>query len=629
MIRCLGRRHRSRNRNTRKKEEDRLVTTIPNQRRSGKSHRGGRRDNNIPSRETSSPPLLSSAATTTATAATITTTNHELPSERRAATARLGREAKDAVVRAALSIEEIVERVIGYLPSKQQQRVCPLVSKLWKRVVTESKLFPLVLCIEAARSNHNHNHNHNHHTNRRHPRRTKHNRGRGSNRNRDRSRNRNGTKLLHGDEDDGENENDEVFLFPLQDVGNLPPAVAARTTKLILVLKFLREHASGIDLNDFCFCEGRPCPFLRRFTNLQDLTIVSEYAADQFVSILGPPPPSPSASAYEDEDRLRIPSLRRIHYEETNASNWRSSTLRAFVEIAPNLEILVLRENILRRWDLRDPLFPAESLADLLPLAGSLRELVLFNRHNLRGNFVHFLERMPLLDSWDVFCFGISMGRWPVVCGKESYQTFEDNAYRGVNVNEPSHFVELLKDETEFLLTLQEMVVSWFLKLDDPNLHPWRTRIPTMVGYLDALVWEYFEGRFYEHRPERPHTLPSLRNLLEVTDASPPTASLSSSPPLLPARPVVGHKYSGYCTVSKRETQRRNFYRVVRPCMEVYQREFLYYTDVDRYNVFQVLRQRWQLKRLVRRISLVGDRYRCRAAWFEATPERDGFDVLV
>jgi hypothetical protein len=269
-----------------------------------------------------------------------------------------------------------------------------------------------------------------------------------------------GSHCYQYDEDRG-----ETFRYPLHAIGRLPSWVAARTTKLVLVLRFLKRHASQYDLNDFLFYKGRPLCFLDRFLNLQDLTILSEFASDQFVSILSPP-------ATIIRQRVGIPSLKKIQYEETNVSNWRNSYLQTFVELAPNLEILQVRENMKWKWKERSIFFRAENICDLLPLSGSLQELVLFNRPNICGSFEVFLAEMPLLNSWDIHNSLLEMGDCPRTMGRVP-QTFKDNAYRWVDLNEHPHFIHYARDEVEFLLTMQDILVTWFLGLDDVNIHGW------------------------------------------------------------------------------------------------------------------------------------------------------------
>jgi len=479
------------------------------------------------------------------------------------------------VIEDVLSIEGIVERVMSYLPSRQRHRTCILVSKLWRKVVMNGNQLPLSLRIDDTGF--------------------------------DRASKSKGSCCYDHD-------GDETFVYPLYAIGNLPSWVATRTTKLVLVLRFARKHASKYDLNDFLTYQGRPWWFLDRFRNLQDLTIISEFAADQFVSILSPPPTT---------IRRGIPSLKRIHYEETNVSNWRNSYLKSFVELAPNLEILKIRENMRWKWKEESIFFRADEICDLLPLSGSLRELVLFNRPNIRGNFSKFLQEMPFLESWDIYNSLLDMGDYPRTKGRLP-QTFEDNTCRLVDLNEHPHFVHYARNEAEFLLMMQDLLVPWLLGLDDANLHPWKNQIPHMVGYLDAIMKEYFEtdDQFFENRPLRPYRLPTLANLLEV-NTSTIEGSLGG-----------GRKHSNYCYASRNKTKLKNYYRAVRPCMELYYDEFLYYCDSHSFGIgyskLQKLYQRRELNRLVKRITRVEDQYRKgTVVWFGQASKCKDFSVLV
>ena len=483
-----------------------------------------------------------------------------------------------------LSIEGVLDRVIGYLPSKQRHRSCILVSKLWRHVVMEGSRFPLSLRIEDTLL--------------------------------DRI---DETVPQEGYRCEDNEDRDETFLYPLYAIGDLPSWVAARTTKLVLVLRFSRRYSSKYDLNDFLTHQGRHSWFLDRFRNLEDLTILSEFASDQFVSILSPP----SAMV---RPRTRIPSLKKIQYEETNVSNWRNSYLNTFVELAPNLESLKVRENMRWKWKEGSIFFRAEDIRDLLPLSGSLRELVLFNRPNIRGTFEEFLTNMPLLNSWDIYNSLLDMGNCPRTL-RRIPQTFENNAYRCVDLNEHPHFVHYVRSEAEFILTMQDILVPWFLRLDDVNIHPWKKRIPDMVGYLDAIMKEYFEteDQFFENRPSRPYRLPTLANLLEVDTSAVCSAGSVGG----------GRKHGNYCYASRTETKLKNYHRAVRPCMELYYDEFLFYCDSRSFGVgyskLQKLQQRRELKRLVKRITRVEDHYRkgVAAVWFGQVSKGKDFSVLV
>lgn len=485
----------------------------------------------------------------------------------------------------ALAIDGVLDRVMGYLSSKQRHQTCVLVSKQWKKAVVEGSHFPLSLRIEDTVYDVT-----------------------------DKTLPPNG--YCCKDEKDN-----ETFVYPLYAIGNLPSWVAAKTTKLVLVLRFARKFSSKYDLNDFWIYQGRPSWFLDRFRNLQELTIISEFASDQFVSILAPPPAM-------IRQRTRIPSLKKIHYEETNVSNWRNSYLKTFVELAPNLESLIVRENMRWKWKEGSLFFQAEHINDLLPLSGSLRKLILFNRPNIRGNFGKFLAKMPHLQSWDIFKSRMNMGYFPRTVGRiPRPQTFEDNAYRKVDLNEHPHFVHYALSEAEFILTMQDVLVPWFLGLDDANIHPWKNKIPDMVGYLDTIMKEYFEAddQFSESRPARPYRLPTLSNLLEVD-----TSVLCNNAPYF----YGGRKHGNYCCASRTKTKLQNYHHVVRPCMELYYNEFVYYCEARSlgggYSKLQKLQQKRELKRLVKNVTRVEDHYRKGVGfWFGKVPKGKDFGILV
>ncbi|OEU06868.1 hypothetical protein FRACYDRAFT_252768 [Fragilariopsis cylindrus CCMP1102] len=96
-------------------------------------------------------------------------------------------------------------------------------------------------------------------------------------------------------------------------------------------------------------------------------------ALDQYVSIL----------STNNVNGSGIATLKSIVYEETNVSNWRQSNLKAFVKLAPNLESLILRENMYWKWNNDGRFLQQDSLQELLPLRNSLQKLVLFNRLNI------------------------------------------------------------------------------------------------------------------------------------------------------------------------------------------------------------------------------------------------------
>lgn len=506
-----------------------------------------------------------------------------------------------------LSIEGVVDRVIGFLSPKERHRSCILVSKVWRDAVRNGVHVPLALRIEDIEVDSHDGHKAGkvvpHHTrHHQHP----------------------NSFQAYGDPNNNNN-NDEIIRYPLHAIGKLPSWVAARTTKLVLVLRFVRKHASQYDLNDFLFYQGRPCWFLHRFHNLQDLTILTEFASDQFVSILSPP--TNTTAMFQTTRTAGIPSLKRIHFEETNVSNWRNSYLQRFVELAPNLEVLHVRENMKWKWNVGSKFFQAEDIRDLLPLSKSLKALVLFNRPNIRGNFEEFLAEMPLLQSWDIYNSFLYMGDCPRTLGLIP-QKFEDNSYRWVDLNDHPHFVKYARDEAEFILTMQDVLVPWYLGLNDVNIHPWKHKIAHMIGYIDAIMREYFEtdDQFLAHRPPRPYRLPTLGNLLEVD-----TSLVSKSGDSWSGS---SQKHANYCCATRNKTKLQNYQKVVRPCMKLYYHEFIYFCDSHAmgagYSKFQEFRQKQELKRFIKRITRAEDSYsKGSLVWFRQSTKGKDFSVLV
>jgi len=364
---------------------------------------------------------------------------------------------------------------------------------------------------------------------------------------------------------------------------------------------------------------------------LQDLTIFSEFALDQYVSVL--------STNKNNSNGGGIPTLKRIQYEETNVSNWRVTDLKTFVELAPNLEYLLVRENMHWEWEDDSIYLPADDIKELLPLSKSLRELVLFNRLNIIGNFEEFVTRMPLLKSWDISCnnstnfsiidgdnnrsgtssnFSTGMGNLPPTYGRERRQTYDDNSYRGCDLNNmEKHYPKYVKDEAEFIVIMQEVLVHWFVGLNDINIHPWSGNIVTMVKYLDAIIDEYFGNRFLifiEDRPVRPYDLPSFENLLLKTIGNDNGRCIGqlANEGEEGGRGGAGGKYAIYCSVySRKKLIIRNYERSIKPCFKLYHKEFTSYFRGDglgyTYNTSQRLYQRYQLWRLVKRVSHVYD----------------------
>jgi hypothetical protein len=543
----------------------------------------------------------------TATTATITTTT--------TVTAR--EEAKHVLSTNA----DIVSRIIQYLPPKQQHRCCTLVSKLWNNVIVNGGCGPLTLRIEDVIIKH---------------------------------------KKLEDDDDNKNGEDMMMIRIPLYSIGNLPSYVAARTTKLILVLKLAKEHASKYNLNDFVFDSKngkKQSYFLDRFTILQDLTIFSEFALDQYVSILSTSSSNNSNNNNKNNNGGNggISTLKRIQYEETNVSNWRQSYLKTFVKLAPNLEILILRENMYWKWNNDGRFLQIDSLNELLPLSKSLKELVLFNRLNIviDGNETlnDFINKMPLLKSWDINCNNPTNTSIPITTtnnnngnntggrmmgvGNLRPQTYNDNSYRGYDLNDrDQHYYKYVEEEVEFIIIMQDVIVRWFIGLNDINSHPWgdgtSKSIFLMVRYLDALVYEFFGNSQYifdEERPNRPYILPSLQNLLLET-----SGGCGGGPRCTDG---VGGRggamsYPKYCSsYSRNKIILRNYHRVIKPCIKIYHKEFKLYLKGNgfgyKYNTCQRLHQQYQLWRLTKRISHVYDYRSIRRRKYRNT----GFAILV
>ena len=532
-------------------------------------------------------------------------------------------------------MEDIVGRVLGYLPPQQQRTSCRLVSKLWNHVITTGRGVrfggpPITLRIEdigidnadnVCSSDTNTNTNTN----------TKNNRFK---RRRRWGRRR---KQQHGDEDDDNNDRScrNIHRVPLHKVGKIPSWVAEQTTTLILVLKPVKDYTSEYDLNDFCFEKNehnntkkkQQSYFLDRFPLIEDLTIYTEFAFDMYVSILSTTINRP------------LVHLKRIRYEETNVSNWRITHLKTFARMAPNLESLILRENMHWRWkgdDDHEKFLPAESIQELLPLSKSLQELVLFNRLNVVGNFEEFVSKMPLLKSWDVSCNNSTnissivpdddhdnnnntndlghthttnnskwvMGSLPSTYRREKPQSYLDNSYRGYDLNsrrgKEKNYIKFVKDEAEFIVIMQDVIVRWFVfGLDDIAIHPWvttttgekknrndrnnhntNTHIHQLVRYMDVLIEEYFGNPrliFNRRRPDRPYGLPKFDNLLLETTGH--------GRKKLNQRNVAGirnggggnntHKYSKYCSsYSTNKVILSNYEKAIRPCIKLYHKEF-------------------------------------------------------
>ncbi|OEU17867.1 hypothetical protein FRACYDRAFT_238295 [Fragilariopsis cylindrus CCMP1102] len=522
--------------------------------------------------------------------------------------------------------EVAIKHVLSLNADIQQHRTCTLVSKLWNTViVTNGGCSTLTLRIEDVVIITNINKN---------------------------------KKKTDDDEDKEEEEEDDemrMIRIPLHSIGRLPSYVTTKTTKLILVLKLSKEHESKYNLNDFMFdgkSNNKQIYFLDRFPILQDLIIYSEFALDQYVSILSTNPKNNG-----------IATLKSIVYEETNVSNWRQSNLQAFVKLAPNLESLILRENMYWKWNNDGRFLQQDSLQELLPLRNSLRKLVLFNRLNIvidnDNSFNSFISQMPLLKSWDLSCNNPTNTSIPIIVlttpttttttnninnddnnnstinKNMKQQTYDDNSYRGYDLNDRNkHYYKYVEEEVEFIIIMQDVIVRWYIELHDIHTHPWgdgtRNHILLMIRYLDALVHEFFGNSQYifdEERPNRPYILPSLQNLLLETTSTAGGGGGGGG--------GGGTLYPKYCSsYSRNKIILHNYHQVVKPCIQIYHKEFKLYLEGNgfgyKYNTCQKLHQRYQLWRLTKRISHVYDYNRSIIMIRRSRKYRNtGFTVLV
>lgn len=193
--------------------------------------------------------------------------------------------------------------------------------------------------------------------------------------------------------------------FPLWCISTLPDQIASRVTKMTLVVKFSAFHMHCYDLEDYQSLNGTTNIFWKRFTNLADLTLLSDFnmAATLFLrSDTGL-----NGFYYEQEfftntDKFPL-SLKKLTYLETCTLEQHryfcndpcTCGLKTLVEAAPNLEILECPGN--ERL--------VGKMSDLLPLSKSLRRL---NLHNCKyvtngtGSSDAIIKQLLHLEAWNL-----------------------------------------------------------------------------------------------------------------------------------------------------------------------------------------------------------------------------------